>query len=86
MLQYKRINVSQEIDINKSNKSNECVICHYKYFFKSYESELYNECHDILMMAYNLENIAILNIKGVDYRKFIWNMNGNVAINMLNNS
>ena len=29
MLQYKRINVSERIDINKSNKSKECVICHY---------------------------------------------------------
>ena len=29
MLQYKRINVSEGIDINKSNKSKECVICHY---------------------------------------------------------
>ena len=38
------------------------------------------------MMAYDLENIAILNIKSVDYRKFIWNMNRNVAINMSNNS
>ena len=37
------------------------------------------------MMAYDLENIAILNIKSVDYRKFIWNMNRNVEINMLNN-
>ena len=29
MLQYERISVSEGIDINKSNKSKECMICHY---------------------------------------------------------
>ena len=37
-------------------------------------------------MAYKLENIAILNIKGVDYRCIIWNMTKINAINKLNNS
>ena len=27
-----------------------------------------NKCHDISMMAYKLENIAILNVKAIDYR------------------
>ena len=38
------------------------------------------------MMAYKLENIAILNVKGVDYRCVLWNMTKNDAINRLNNS
>ena len=38
------------------------------------------------MMAYELENIAILSVKGVDYRFAIWNMTRNDAINRLNNS
>ena len=38
------------------------------------------------MVAYDLENIAILNIKVVDYRRVIWNMTRNDAINRLNNS
>ena len=28
------INVSEGIDINKTNASKECYICHYWYFFK----------------------------------------------------
>ena len=28
----------------------------------------------LLIMAYELENIAILNVKGVDYRCILWNM------------
>ena len=38
------------------------------------------------MMAYELENIAILNVRGVDYRCVILNMTRNDAINRLNNS
>ena len=38
------------------------------------------------MMAYELENIAILNVKGVDYRRVIRNMTRNDATDMLNNS
>ena len=38
------------------------------------------------MMAYELENIAILNVKGVDYRCVLWNITRNYAINRSNNS
>ena len=32
MLQYERIDVSEGIDLNKSDKPKECMICHYWYF------------------------------------------------------
>ena len=32
MLVYDRIDISERIDINKTNKSKECKICHYWYF------------------------------------------------------
>ena len=35
------------------------------------------------MMAYEFKNIAILNVKGVDYRCVLWNMTRNDTINML---
>ena len=69
MLHYERIIVSEGIDINKSKKSKECMICHHWYFKNiGYEFEPYvcNRCYDISMMAYEFENIAILNVKGVD--------------------
>ena len=89
MLQYGRIDISKGIAINKSNKSKECVICHY-WFFKDtgYKFELYVciKCHDISMMVYDLDDFIILNIKGVDYRYFVCNMSKNTAIKLLNNS
>ena len=77
MLKYERIGNSDRTDINKSNKSKECSICHYWYLkdigykFEPYD---FNNCHDISMMVSGLENIVILNIKGVDYRFLLWNM------------
>ena len=87
ILYYNKINVSDRIDINKSNKSKEYVICHHWYFLDlnyTYEPYVCNGCHDISMMAYKLEHIAILNVTGVNYRCVIWNMTRNDAINRLN--
>ena len=51
-----------------SNKSKECMICYYWYFLDlnyTYEPYVCNGCHNISMMAFELENIPILNVKGV---------------------
>ena len=58
----------------------------YKDIGYKFEPYVCNGCHDISMMAYQLENIAILNVKGVDYRCVFWNMTKDDAINMLGNS
>ena len=52
MLQYDKIDVSEETDINKTNKSKECKICHYWYTknicFKC-EPHLCNGCHSLVI-------------------------------------
>ena len=49
MLQYEKINISEGIDFDKSNKSVECMISHYWYFkyigFK-YQPYVCNKCYD----------------------------------------
>ena len=55
MLQYDRIVVPEGFDINKSNKSKKCTICHCWYFKDiGYKFQPYvcNGCHDILMITY----------------------------------
>ena len=50
MLQHERIDVSEGIDLNKSDKSKECIICHYWYFKDigyQYQPHVYNRCHDL---------------------------------------
>ena len=64
------------------------MISHYCYFKNTgykFDPYLCNKCHDISMSTYGLENIEILNVKGVDYRCILWNITRNDAINMLNN-
>ena len=38
------------------------------------------------MMVYDLDDFMILNIKGVDYRCFVFNMSKNDTIKLLSNS
>ena len=83
MLQYKNISVSEGIDINKTNPSKECMLCHYLYFkdvgFK-FERKICHECH-VLKTAYELKNIAILNVKGIDFRCILWGISRDEAVN-----
>ena len=68
------IEVSKGIDVNKTRESKECDICHYWYFLNKgfkFQINVCNGYHDLLMMSMNLTDIAILNIKGSDYRSII---------------
>ena len=38
------------------------------------------------MIAYKLKSIAILNVKGVDFRCFLWGISKDEVVNRLNNS
>ena len=71
MVEYDRIDISEEIDIDKTNKSKECNICHYWYFLDKnfgYEPYLCNGCHDLMQKAMSFKNVAIVYIEGNDYR------------------
>ena len=65
------------------------MLCHYWYFkdvgFK-FELLVCNKCHDVLMTAYELENIAILNIKGANFSCILWGISRDKIVNRLNNS
>ena len=89
MLQYEKIDISEGIDIDKSNKSKICMFWHYwcfKGIADTSESHVCNKYHDISLMAYELKDIAIIHVKGVDYRCVLWKKTRNGAINRLNNS
>ena len=89
MLQYDRIDISEGLDINKTNASKECKIGHYWYFkvigFK-YEPHLCNGCHGLMQKAVSFNNIAIVYVKGNAYRIHFWYMRKDDAINIMINS
>ena len=89
MLGYDKIDISEGIDINKTNLSKECDICHYLYFkdvgFK-YEPYLCNGCHDLMQNAMSFNNIAIVYIKENAYRFHFWYMSKDDSINIMTGS
>ena len=49
MIEYKRIDISEGIDVDKTNKSKECMFCHYWYFLNknfSYGPYTCDGCYD----------------------------------------
>ena len=90
MLVYDRIDISEGIDVNKSNgKSKECGVCHYWYFLDknfTYEQYLCDSCHDLVQKAMSFNDVAIASIKGSDYRIHFWYMSKDDAISIMCNS
>ena len=87
MLHYKKkMLFSEGIDTNKTSASKECMLYHYWYFkdvgFR-FQSHVCNKCHDVLMTAYKLKNIAILNVKGVDFRCILWGISRDELVGIL---
>ena len=89
MLEYDRINISEGIDTNKANASKECNICHYWYFLDknfNYEKYLCNGYHDLMQKAISFNDVAIVSIKGNDYRIHFWYMSKNDTVILMTNS
>ena len=66
MLEYDRIDISEGIDVNKTNLSKEYELCHYC-FFKDigfrYEPYICNACHDLIQKAMSL--LLLFMLKGM---------------------
>ena len=89
MLEYDIIYISEENAIDKTNKSKECNICHYWYFLEknfNYEKYLCNSCHELMQKAMSFNDVAIVSIKGNDYRIYFfhfWYMSKKDAIALM---
>ena len=88
MLRYQKIDISEGIDLNKTNASRKCEVCHY-WFFKDigfkFQEHVCNKCHDLLTIAYSLKNIAILSAKGTAFRCLLMGISKNEGLKRLNN-
>ena len=89
MLEYNRIDITEEIGVSKINASKQYHICHYWYFkdigFK-YEPYHCNGCPGLMQKAINFNDVAIVYVKGNAYRIHFWYMSKDDAINIMNNS
>ena len=89
MLEYNRTDISEGIDLNKTNTSKECDVCHYWYFKDiavKYEPYLCSCCHGLVQKAMIFNDAAIVSVKGNAYIIHFWYMSKHDAINIMNNS
>ena len=83
MLQDEKNDVSEGIDINKTCLSKEWDLCHYCFFRDvglKFEEHVCNRCHNLLTMAYSLENIGILSAKEVTFKCLLMGISKNEAL------
>ena len=70
MLYYNRIEVFEGVDVNKKSMSKKCIIIRYSCFLNKgfkFQSSVYNDGSDVLMMSFGIKIIVVLNIDGIDY-------------------
>ena len=73
MLIYEKIDISDGIDAAMSDKSKECMLCHYWYFLDksfSYGPYLCDGCYNMMQKCNKLKDIAIVHVKESVYRIF----------------
>ena len=89
MLEYDRLDISEGVDVNKTNLSKECDICHcwcFKNIGFVYESYLCNNYHDLMQKAMSFNNVAVVHVKRNGYRINFWYMSKDDAIHIMNGS
>ena len=89
MLEYDRIDISERIDVDATNKSKECMLCNYWYFLDknfSYGLYLCNGCYNIMQKSINFKNIFIINVNKSAYRIYFLGMSKHEAKKLMNNS
>ena len=89
MSEYDRIDISEGIDVDKTNESKECMICHYWYFLNkkfSYGPYLCGGCYNIIQKFIDSTNIAIVDVRESTYRIYVLDMRKCEAKKLIINS
>ena len=74
MLEYEKIDILDGTDVNKSDKSKECMLCHYWYFLdKSFSNGPYlsDGCYNMTQNVTNLKILLLFMLKKV-YTEFVF--------------
>ena len=89
MLEFEKRDISEGIDVDMSNKSKECMLCHYWYFLDknfSYGPYLCNGCYNIMQKSTDFKNIAIVHVKKSEYIIYFLYMSKREAKILMKNS
>ena len=89
MLEYDEIDISEGIDVNKTNKSKECMFYHYWYFLNknfSYGPYLCDGYYNIVEKSISFKNIAIVHVKKSVHRIYFQDIKKCEAKKLMTNS
>ena len=89
MLEYDRIDFSEGNDVNKTDKSKECMLCRYWCFLNknfSYGPFLCDGCFNTVKKSNNFENITVVHVKKSAYRIYFLGMTKHKAKKLMKNS
>ena len=88
--QYEKITNDEWIDHSRNiSTSRFCRVCKFWFFVDrniNYEDYACNGCHNLLMIAYSLDNIFILRVNDVSFRYILLGISRNEALKRLNNA
>ena len=89
MLEYDRIDISEDIDTNKTSDSDEPIICHYCLLLRinfKFQSNVCDGCHKMTKRFISFGGIAFVIMKKHDCRINFWFMTKSEDINRMKNA
>ena len=66
MLKYDKVDITEGIDLKKTNDSKQCISCHFWYYLNknfSYGPFTCDDCYNIVQKSIDFKNIAIIYVK-----------------------
>ena len=87
MLEYDRIDILEGIDVDKTDRSKECIFCHYWCILNKnfkYGPYLCDGCSDILQRSTDSKYITIVHVKKNAYRVCFPYMNKHKSKKLMN--
>ena len=87
MLKYDKIDISERIDVDKTNESRQCKFCHYWYFLNenfSYGPFTCDGCYDMVKDQQILEILLLFILKKTAYRIYFQHMSKHKAKKIMN--
>ena len=85
MLKYDKIDITEGIDLNKTNKSKECMFCHYWYYLNknfTYGPFTCNGCYNIVQRF--LKILPLFTLKKTAYRVYFKDISKHKAKKLMN--
>ena len=82
MLKYDKIDVTEGIDLNKTNKSREFMFCHYCYYLNknfSYGPFTCDRCYNTVQRSTDFKKIVIIYVKKSAHRVYFKDISKNKA-------